>query len=271
MKFAICNETFDGWSHPDALACAASLGYTGIEVAPFTLDADVRRISAAQRAEFRNLARTKGLTIAGLHWLLARTEGLHLTSGDPEVRVRTADYLVELIRFCADLGGTVMVFGSPKQRDLQPGVTFEEGATRAAEVFSRVMAAAESAGVTIALEPLARTETNFINTASQGMEIIRRVGHPRFRLHLDVKAMSDEGRPVEGIIREFGKHAAHFHANDPNARGPGTSGLDHAPFAAALREIGYDGWVSVEVFHYKPDPRAIAADAMTYLKRVYAG
>ncbi len=270
MKFAICNETFDGWAHEDALSCAAELGYTGIEVAPFTLHPDVRQITPERRACFRRLAESHGLEILGLHWLLARTEGLHLTSPSPDVRARTAEYVIELIRFCSDLGGRIMVFGSPKQRDLREGATFAQGLDRAAEVFRRVMPATESAGVTIAFEPLARTETNFINTAAQGVALIERVTHPNFRLHLDVKAMSDEGRPVPDIIHECKNHIAHFHANDPNARGPGTSGLDHAPFAAALREIGYKGWVCVEVFHYKPDPREIASAAMDYLKRVYA-
>ena len=78
------------------------------------------------------------------------------------------------------------------------------------------------------------------------------------------------GKPVPQIIGESKSHVAYYHANDPDGRGPGTSGLDHKPFATALKEIGYDGWVSVEVFDYKPDPRSIAMDALDYVRRVYS-
>lgn len=270
MKFAICNETFENWKQDDAFACAAELGYHGIEIAPFTVANDVRDIPVEGRKRLRKAAEDAGLAVTGLHWLLAKTTGLHLTSPDPNTRKRTAEYLIELTKFCSDLGGQVMVFGSPKQRDVLTNVTHEQAIESAAEVFKQVMPVAESRRVTIAMEPLARKETNFLNTADQAVELIERVDHPHFRLHLDVKAMSDMGKPVPQIIRENKKYTVYYHANDPDGHGPGTSGLDHKPFADALKATGYNGWVSVEVFDYKPDPRTIAANAIEYLKRVYA-
>jgi len=270
MKFAICNETFEDWKQDDAFDCIAELGYQGVEIAPFTIANDVRDVPVEGRRRLRKLAEDAGLQVTGLHWLLAKTTGLHLTSPDPSVRQRTADYVIELIHFCADLGGGVMVFGSPRQRDLVDGISFDQGIEFAAEVFRSTMPAAAQRKVTIAFEPLARKETNFMNTADQAVRLIEAVAHPNFRLHLDVKAMCDMGKPVPQIIRENKKHAVYFHANDPDGHGPGTSGLDHKPFAAALREIDYAGWVSVEVFDYKPSPRRIAEDAMKYLKATYA-
>ncbi len=269
MKFAICNETFENWKQDDVFACVAELGYTGVEIAPFTVAHDVREVPYEGRVRLRRLVEQSGLVVTGLHWLLAKTTGLHLTSPDPDVRARTTDYLIELVKFCSDLGGTIMVFGSPKQRDRLEGVSSEQALRFATEVFQHTMPIAESRKVTIAFEPLARRETNFINTADEASELIRRVSHPHFRLHLDVKAMCDMGRPVPELIRASKRQIAYYHANDPDGHGPGHSGLDHRPFAAALREIGYDGWVSVEVFDYKPDPRAIAAKAMRYLETVY--
>lgn len=270
MKYAICNETFENWKQDDVFACIAELGYAGVEIAPFTITNDVRDVPREGRIRLRKMVENSGLVVTGLHWLLAKTDGFHLTSPDPAVRKNTADYVIELIRFCSDLGGKVMVFGSPKQRDLQQGVSYPQGLSFATEVFRQTMSVAESCDVTIAFEPLARCETNFINTADQALELIERVAHDRFQLHLDVKAMCDMGKPVPQIIRENKQHAVYFHANDPDGHGPGTSGLDHKPFAAALKENRYEGWVSVEVFDYKPDPRLIAADAIAYLKTTYA-
>src|SRR5919206_216885 len=115
MRYAICNETFEGWDHARVCAFVASLGYRGLELAPFTLAPRISDVPPPRRRELRQQAEDVGLTLVGLHWLLAKTAGLHLTSPDAGVRRSTADYLVELARACHDLGGGLMVFGSPQQ------------------------------------------------------------------------------------------------------------------------------------------------------------
>ncbi|MCH8830602.1 MAG: sugar phosphate isomerase/epimerase, partial [Planctomycetes bacterium] len=165
MKFAICNETFQDWPFERAFALAAECGYTGLEVAPFTIANDVNDISAAKRSEVRRQAEAAGLRIVGLHWLLAKTEGLYMTTPDAEVRRKTSEYFGDLARFCADLGGRVMVCGSPQQRSLLPGVSHEEAMKHAADVFQAVLPTLEETDVTIALEPLAPAETDFMQTA----------------------------------------------------------------------------------------------------------
>ena len=111
MKFAICNETFADWPRERAFSFARDCGYGGVEIAPFTLGPDVGDISPALRAQVRGEVEAAGMGVIGLHWLLAKTEGYHLTTADPEVRKRTAEYLVALAELCRDLGGQVMVFG----------------------------------------------------------------------------------------------------------------------------------------------------------------
>ena len=123
MKYAICNETFEGWDHARVCGRVAELGYTGLEVAPFTLAPRITDVTAARRSELRREAEAAGVRIIGLHWLLAKTEGFHLTSPDAAVRKRTGEYLAELARAAADLGGGILVLGSPFQRNLDPGVT----------------------------------------------------------------------------------------------------------------------------------------------------
>ena len=123
MRYAICNETFEGWDHERVCRFVASLGYSGLEIAPFTLAARITDVPAPQRRILRRQAEDAGLTIVGLHWLLAKTDGLHLTSPDASVRQRTAAYLVELARCSRDLGGELMIFGSPAQRRVPAGCT----------------------------------------------------------------------------------------------------------------------------------------------------
>jgi sugar phosphate isomerase/epimerase len=269
-KFAICNETFQDWPFDKAFALAAECGYTGIEIAPFTLADDVTRISAAKRAEVRRQAQKAGLEVVGLHWLLAKTQGFHVTSPDPAVRRKTAAYLGELARFCADLGGKLLVFGSPKQRDLGPGISREDGMRHAAEVIRAVLPVLEKTGVEFLLEPLAPATTNFLTTAAEAVELIGMVGSPRCRLHLDCLAMSSEGASIPELIRKYRSLLVHFHANDPNGQGPGFGRLDFVPIFRALQAIDYHGWISVEVFDTAPGPERIARESIATMRTCWA-
>ena len=267
MKFAICNETFRGWPLDRACAFAAECGYTGIEIAPFTLAARAGDVSPAQRETIRRQVQAAGLEVVGLHWLLAKTEGLHLTSPDAAVRRRTADYLVDLALLCGDLGGGLMVLGSPLQRNLAEGVTKTQGMAYAAEVLSAILPVLESNDVVLALEPLGPQETNFLLTAAEAVELIDRAGSPQVRLHLDCKAMATEAVPIVELIRRHRDLLAHFHANDPNRQGPGFGQLDFVPIFKTLQEVRYDGWVSVEVFDYAPGIERLARESIEYMRR----
>src|SRR5437660_9014462 len=137
MRYAICNETFEGWDHARICRTAAELGYTGLEVAPFTLAPRITDVTLAQRHKLRQEAEAVGVRIIGLHWLLAKTEGLQLTSPDAAIRQRTADYLVELAKACRDMGGDLMVFGSPMQRKIPAGATRAQAVDYAVDSFKR--------------------------------------------------------------------------------------------------------------------------------------
>ena len=269
VKFAICNEIFEGWSLQDICEVAGRAGYTGLEVAPFTLGKPVAQLLPMDRDSIRATVENAGLQVVGLHWCLAHTTGLHITSQERSVRNQTADYLVELIHLCADIGGSVIVFGSPKQRNLPEGVSRDEASAYAVEVFQSLVPTLKSREVIFCIEPLSPLETDFINTAEEAERIISQIGSPNVALILDVKAMSSENQPIAGIIRDHAHSIAHFHANDANLRGPGFGNTDFMPIAAALREIDYTGWVSVEVFDFTPDPITIANRSMGYLKSVF--
>src|SRR5438067_4174884 len=190
MRYAICNETFESWDHGRVCRLVADLGYEGLELAPFTLAPRITDVTPEQRRTLRRQAGDCGLSVIGLHWLLAKTEGLQITSPDAGVRRRTADYLVELARACRDLGGDLMVFGSPAQRRIPAGATRAQAADWAVDTFRRAAPGIGDAGVKLCLEPLSPPEADFINTCAEANDILARVDHPSFVLHLDVKAMS---------------------------------------------------------------------------------
>jgi len=267
FRYGICNETFEGWEHAKVCPTVAELGYQGLEIAPFTLAPRITEVNAERRRTLRRQAEECGLQIIGLHWLLAKTEGFHLNSPDATVRQRTAEYLGELACSCRDLGGDLMVFGSPAQRRVPAGATRDQAANWAADTFRRAAPVFADCGVRLCLEPLSPAEADFINTIDEALDLLRRIDHPSFTLHLDVKAISTEAVATPDLVRRHGGQAGHFHANDANRRGPGFGATDFGPIFQALLDSGYQGWVSVEVFDYAPDPVTIARESIRYMRQ----
>lgn len=269
MKFGICNELFKGWVFEKIVGYISSLGYDGIEIAPFTLAESVEQIPSNERERIKKLADENNIEIIGLHWLLASPKGLGLSRPEKEIREKTTNYLKELINFCADLDGRIMVFGSPKQRNIFHSSTYEDTWNYLKEAFLKVLPWATERKVTIALEPLARSETNIINSAEEAMKMIAEINHPNFQLHLDVKAMSDEEKPIPEIIASSKGHLVHFHANDPNLLGPGFGDVDYKPIRKGLEKIGYDRYLSVEVFDFSPGAEVVAQKSIKYLRGIF--
>jgi len=270
MKFALCNEMFEGRPMAEVCSTARKLGYHGLEIAPFTLAPSAMDITAAQRKEARSTIEDNGLQTVGLHWLFAGPSGLHMTTTDNKIRGRTRDYLSCLLDLCSDLGGKVLVLGSPKQRSIVEGQTKEGAWQRAVELLGSVLDQAQQLGLTICLEPLSPVETDFINTVAEGMKMVRQIDHPSLKIHLDVKAMCSESAPVPDIVRSVNAgDIGHFHVNDANLYGPGMGDVDYGPIAEAIKDVAYDKWLSVEVFKYDPDPETIASKSIEYLKKFW--
>ncbi|MGI9515767.1 MAG: sugar phosphate isomerase/epimerase family protein [Pirellulaceae bacterium] len=268
MKIAICNETYRDWSFEDAFRHASETGYDGIEIAPFTINPDAWQITDERCRQIAALARDNNLEIVGLHWLLAFTEGLHLTSRDEGTRSSTSDYLGQLAQVCRQLGGDVMVFGSPSQRNMAPGMNREEADELAADCIRQTIPHLEEHNIVLALEPLGPEEGNYLLTSEWGRELVDRCNSPNVRLHLDVKAMSTESQSIPDIIAASKNVLAHFHCNDPNRRGPGMGDVPYEPIITALNDANYCGWLSVEVFDESVPPETTAEESIRYLRKL---
>lgn len=268
MRIALCNEVLAPLPFARQCEVAAALGYQGLEVAPFTLGDAPLQLSAAERAGLRRAAQDAGIAVSGLHWLLRQPVDLSITSADAAVRARTLDTMRRQIALCAELGGAVLVHGSPAQRRLPPG---EEAAARqrGIEAFAAVAADAQAAGVTYCIEPLAPPEADFIHTVAQAAAIVQAIGQPGLRTMLDCCAAARaEAEPVHAVLARWLPTGllAHVQVNDPNLRGPGQGGLGFLAILRTLRQHGYAGWIAVEPFDYHPDGPASAARAIGYLR-----
>lgn len=268
MKLGICNEIFQEWDN-FGRTCdyAADVGYDGIEIAPFTFAPHVSEITPEMRKRMVDCAKESEIEIIGLHWLLVGPEGLHITCEDAEVRATTTAYLQDLVHLCGEIGGSRMIFGSPKQRNVAEGQPYQEAFENARRVFEPLLPSLEEYGIVFCLEQLSNQETNFCQTAEETVDLIDAINHPNFQLILDVKAMVDEpaGRP--DTIKQYQRYLKHFHANDENLKGPGFGDVDFEPIFGALKEIEYDGYVSVEVFDFEMGCVAIAGRSYEHMTK----
>ncbi|MGH6921891.1 MAG: sugar phosphate isomerase/epimerase family protein [Geminicoccaceae bacterium] len=269
MRISLCNEVVSALDFPEQCALAKGLGYDGLELAPFTLSDEPERLPHARRTELRRIAEGTGLAITGLHSLLLVPEGLSITSDHDGERRRAIEVMRGLIELCADLGGEILVHGSPKQRQIAPGQSSEAALGHATECFAAIAEDAEKAGVTYCIEPLAKSETPLINRVEEAAAIVRAIDSPALRTMIDTCAAGQaEAQPIPDLLDRWlpGGQVAHIHLNDPNRHAPGQGELRFGPILAALRRQGYAGIASVEPFVHQPDGPTSAARAIGYLK-----
>jgi len=212
-----------------------------------------------------------GLAVTGLHWLLVAPPGLSVTDPDARIRTRTRDVVAQLIALCAELGGNVLVHGSPKQRGIAPGEDHATALARLRDFLAAAARVAEAHGVVYCIEPLGRAETALVNTVAEAAALVREIGRSSLRTMIDTSAAgATETQSVPELIDEWLPTGVigHVQVNDPNRRAPGQGAMRFAPIFAALQRNGYDRTVAVEPFDYVPDGAGAAAFAAGYLRGI---
>ncbi len=271
MKLALCNEVLGDRALAEQCEYAAALGYAGLEIAPYTLDELPHQVPADKRRDIRQTIEASGLVVSGLHWLLVTPPDLSITSADAGVRAKTREVMCGLVSLCGDLGGAVLVHGSPKQRWL-PDDPAAAAAARgwALDAFAEVAAAAEACGVTYCIEALAPPHANFVTTVAEAAAIVDEIASPALRTMIDLGAAraNPAEAPVEELIAKWlpSGHVAHIQLRDRSRRGPGQGDDTFAGPLDALDRHGYRSWIAVEPIELEPDGLATAAYCAGYVK-----
>lgn len=269
MRISLCNEVLASMSLPQQCEYAARLGYDGLEIAPYTLSDTPEKISTGAAANIRATVESFGLVVTGLHWLLVKPDGLSLTDPDAARRARTLEVMERLSGLCAELGGAVLVHGSPKQRQIAAGETHAVALARLQDGLAQVAKTAAAHEVIYCIEPLSSRETPLINTVAQAAALVRAVDHPHLRTMIDCSAAGlSEAQSVPDLLDHWLPTGliGHIQFNDPNRRGPGQGEMKFGPILAALQRHGYAGAIGIEPFDYVPDGPGVAAFAIGYLK-----
>ncbi len=267
FRHSTCNEAFEKWTFADACKAVRKAGYTGIEIAPFTLAERPADVDAARRRECRDIMESEGLTFVGLHWLMVSPRALHVTTPDTGARRQGWEHIGQLIDLCADLGPNgVMVFGSPKQRSTTGGATSEEATRYFVEGLAGVAPHACSRGVTILVEALPANQADVVLTLEEAAGIVRELASPAIRTMFDVHNAIDETEPHATLIERYFDVIRHVHVNELDGSHCGAGDYDYKPVFAALRRLGYRGWISLEAFDFSYGAEELVTASLRHLE-----
>ena len=239
------------------VAKIAALGYDGVELAirdPRLVDGEqLLGVLANYNLEVPAIG-------TGQAW---GEEGLSFTDPDEDVRQAAIQRVREHVPFAARAGAVIII--GLLRGIVEPGVSQEQAYAWLVEALRACSQAARPAGVRLALEPINRYETTLVNTVAQGLQLITDVGADNFGLLLDTFHANIEEPSIEESIRAAGDRIFHFHVADSNRWYPGVGHIDFASVFAALRETGYEGYISGE-FMPMPDADTAAQRAIAYLR-----
>lgn len=245
MNVAVSNIAWPQDEEPRAAALLQARGVRGVEIAPTTIWRDPTAATKAERLAYRRAWARRGVAIVALQALLYGRSDLTMFESR-DARTDTLDYLTRLIELAEDLGARILVFGSPGHRRIN-GLAASEATEIAAAFFGDIGRVAREHGTRVCIEPIPRAwGCEFVTTIREALDLIGRVGHTGFGLHVDAASAAAESDPLAAIISARDA-VAHVHASEPDLAAIGAHGVDHAAIGDALRRIGYTGWVSIEM------------------------
>ncbi|MBW3577913.1 MAG: sugar phosphate isomerase/epimerase [Actinobacteria bacterium] len=272
MKLAVSNIAWEDPFDPEVLELLRGAGVTALEVAPTKLWPELTTVRAHEVAQVRQRLAGAGFEVVAMQALLYGQPEFQLFGDEQHVEQLIA-YLGTVLRIAGQLGAEVAVFGSPRNR-LRGDLPEEIATARAAAVFARIAQSAAEHGVTVVLEanPPAYG-ADFVTTVTEALDLVRRVDHPGLRLHLDTACMRLAGDDVVTAITDGAGLLSHVHASEPELGPvPGDGRTQHELAADALRGIGYQGHVSIEMRPVAAGRQAqTVADAVAFVQRVYGG
>ncbi len=267
FRHAVCNEAFEKWDFAQACRAIKRLGYSGIEIAPFTLSEKPLDLSPARRRELKDIMAGEGLDFVGLHWIMVSPKGLHVTTPDVELRAASWRHIRDLVDLCADLGPNgVMVFGSPKQRSATGGLSVAEATKNYVDGLAGVAPHAEMRDVKILIEALPVEQSDVVTSLAEAVEHVRSIGSPAVWTMFDTHNAVNETELHADLVEKHFPYIRHIHVNEIDGRHPGTGDYDFVSVFQRLQKLNYGGWISMEAFDFTPGAEVLTKESIDYLK-----
>ncbi len=253
MKFGvntfIWTAVFDG-SHLPLLPKIKAAGFDGVEVSMF------------DPAKFEAEVIRKGLEENGLECTICSvlSQEVSMISADPGARKRARIHLSDCAKKAADVGAKIIAGPLYSPVGYLPGRRRTEDEWKwAVDCYREIGPTLTKNGVTIAVEPLNRFETYFLNTAADAVKLCDEIGHPNVGILFDTFHANIEEKDIANGYRTVARHLKHVHTCENDRGIPGTGHIPWTSVFQALQEIGYDGWLTIESFGFSLGELSAAA------------
>lgn len=247
MKLAISNITWNVEQDEQIRELLYQKGIRGIEIAPTKIWQFPDRVSYEEAIEYKMFWESKEIQVVGAQSLLYNKSELALF--DPNKEKETIEYLEKIIRLVSWLGGRVLVFGSPKNRRTY-GHDIETIYQKSQSIFKGLAEFSYELGCVFCIEPNpSEYGCDFVTNMSQAFELVSKINHPGFRLHLDTSSIFMNMEFIEEVIEIYSPFLEHVHISEPFLEKVGDKSdlSKHSSIYRSLRKINYSGWISIEM------------------------
>ncbi len=271
MRLAISNIAWTNEEEPAVAEKLQELGVTAVEIAPTKYWEDPTKATPEQIKERVDWWKGYGVDIVAFQSMLFARPDLKLFA-DESLRDEARDYLAEFLRLAGDMGAKRLVFGSPKNRQ-RGDVSVEDADAIAVDFFGLLGDTALQNDTMLCIEPNApQYNCDYIVTAVEGADLVHKIDSAGIGLHLDTACMALAGDDIDTSIRESADILRHFHISAPMLDAVyDRDDVDYRAAAGALRDIGYDGMISIEMRPGEAGENiARVEQAVTFVKSIFS-
>lgn len=269
MKITISNIAWDPTENELVVPILKRFGLQSVEIAPTKFWEKPEQATPDDIESVKGWWRGQGLDIVSAQSLLYGHPEFEIF-GSQENRQATFEYMEKIIQVCGSLGAQALVFGSPKNRLIKDRPK-NQAMDIAIDFFRRLGEVAEAVDTCLCVEPNPpHYGCDFITNGAEGVELVRRVDHPGFRLHLDAAGMTLAGDDYAKTIELGFPYLHHFHASEPYLGLLGEGQTKHQVIASVLRSLSYTGWVSIEMKNGLKESNTLAVEqALEVVTKIY--
>jgi protein FrlC len=248
----------------DTIKRIAAIGYDGIEIGAASPHAYPDYITPERRRFIKSVLDDNGIALASMLPAPGGGPGFNVASPLPEERAGAIDQYKKVVKLCADWGGKTVLYVAGWQIF---GTERAQAWAWTREALTEVSATARDHGVTIAVEPTS-ADSNLIDSADDAIMLMREVGQPNVKLMFDTYHALYRNEVSSDYVYRMGKDLHHVHLADVNRLPPGSGKVDYVALIAALKEVGYDGYLTMEIgFNTRAvEPDDVARRAYDYIK-----
>ena len=267
MKLAVSNIAWETSEMEDHLKILADQGCEGMELSPSMVWPEPAETSKKKIHDLKNLISSYGLEIPSIHSLTYTRPELNFFSSDA-VRKQLIDYIIVIGEIANEMECPVMVLGSAKSRNIG-----ENNRKLCYELFAEsllnIAQKLQKLGVILLIEPLSFEESDCINTCKDAFEMIRKVNHPNFQLHIDLRSTFSTRENQNQIWSDYFRIIRHCHVANPNMLPPDETCSYHSEAASAMQRCGYNRYLSIEMRRGFGNTKQILSKSIKYIKKTY--